>query len=80
MPWIGLKFVIVIVPDHTHLFFNTGKSDVFHSLVIPRVFSSGKSDVSLIMPYFLSSGKRDVSLVMPYIFSSGKSDESLIMP
>ena len=32
VPWVGLQYVIVVFPDHTHLLFEM----VSHSLQIPR--------------------------------------------
>ena len=33
VPWVGLQYVIVVFPDHTHFLFNQGKRTCYESSV-----------------------------------------------
>ena len=47
MPWVCLQFVIVVVPDHTHLLFLTKRGYYFFE-VNTKYISSKTSEFSLV--------------------------------
>ena len=47
-PWVGLQFVIVVFPDHTHLLFNR-VCGILHGLI--RAYISGALAVNASVPF-----------------------------
>ena len=41
MPWVGLQRVIVVIPDHTHIFFHIIKMKIKFGLVFNKVMCFG---------------------------------------